>query len=190
MEGRLVYVVGASGVGKDSLLNYARGHLPPDAGVRFAQRWITRPANAGGEAHRPLSAEEFARMQAAGRFAMAWRANGNAYGIDSEIRTWLGEGQTVVVSGSREYLPRALQDFPQLVVVNITADPALLPGRLERRAREVPVEIERRLKRGSQFGGPQFAIPLGVKAVEIRNDGAPEVAGAALLSVLSGSAPV
>jgi len=183
MKGRLVYIVGASGVGKDALLHYARGHLPPEAGVRFARRWITRPADAGGEAHRPLSNEEFARMEAAGRFAMAWRANGNAYGIDLEIRAWLSQGLTVVVSGSREYLPQALRDFPRLVVVNITADPALLPGRLERRAREIPVDIERRLKRGAQF-----AIPPGVMAVEIRNDGAPEIAGEALLSVLS--APV
>src|SRR6185369_620250 len=121
VKGRLVYVVGASGVGKDALLNYARANLAPNAEVRFAQRWITRPATAGGEDHRPLSAEQFALMEAAGRFAMAWRANGNAYGIDSEICAWLAQGQTVVVSGSREYLPQALRDFPQLVLVNVTA---------------------------------------------------------------------
>ena len=46
--GRLVYVAGPSGAGKDSVIEFARQHLPPGAKVRFAQRTITRPADTGG----------------------------------------------------------------------------------------------------------------------------------------------
>jgi ribose 1,5-bisphosphokinase len=177
--GRLLYLVGPSGAGKDSILDHARGHLPVDAPVRIAQRWITRPASPDGEQHRPVSPQEFEHMLAAGRFAMAWRAHGRAYGIDVDIRDWLARGLTVVVSGSREYLPQALQDFPRLQVVSVVVSPALLQGRLERRAREVPVEIERRLKRATQF-----TLPAGVPVVEIRNDADPDIAGRELLQIM------
>ena len=75
--GRLVYVVGPSGAGKDALLEYARAHLPHGAKVKFAPRWITRPADAGGERHLPLTQAEFEQRVKAGRFAMHWRAHGN-----------------------------------------------------------------------------------------------------------------
>ena len=86
---KLIYVVGPSGAGKDALLDYARAHLPPGANVKFAQRWITRPADAGGEAHRPLTMPEFEKRVGASGFAMHWHAHGNGYGIDGEIRDWL-----------------------------------------------------------------------------------------------------
>src|SRR5258708_5896196 len=54
-----------------------------------------------------------------------------------------------------------------------------LPARLERRAREMPVEIERRLSRASQFPPPE-----GVAVLEIGNDQALEVAGEAMLEVI------
>jgi hypothetical protein len=50
-RGRLVYVMGPSGAGKDSLLEWMRVRLPADSGVRLARRTITRPAGAGGEEH-------------------------------------------------------------------------------------------------------------------------------------------
>ena len=183
MTGRLIYIVGPSGAGKDALLDYARAHLSDSetSRVRFARRWITRPAGSVGEDHQPVNHEEFERMAAAGEFAMAWRANGNGYGIGREIRDWLAEGVTVVVSGSREYLPKALKDFPDLQVVSVTVSPLVLRGRLEKRGRESAEEIEKRLERAAKF-----ALPERINAVEIRNDLAVEEAGVEMLAAILG----
>ena len=119
-QGKLIYVVGPSGAGKDALLDYARAHLPPGATVKFARRWITRPADAGGEAHHAITTAEFDAMLAAGRFALHWRAHGNGYGIGTEIDDWLRDGNTVVVSGSRENARQARTLYPNLSVIEVT----------------------------------------------------------------------
>src|SRR5262249_30542502 len=102
-QGPLVYVMGPSGAGKDSVLNRARALLASDAPVVFADRYITRPAEAGGENHIALSAEEFDLRRTHGLFAFDWQAHGNRYGIGCEIHAWRQSGLTVVVSGSREH---------------------------------------------------------------------------------------
>ena len=180
--GRLIYVVGPSGAGKDALLEYARAHLPPGTRMRFARRRITRPADTGSEHHVPLTRAEFDDLVKAGQFAMHWRAHGNGYGIDAEIRDWLRNGDTVVVSGSREYLPQALADFPDLSVVCVTVRPEILRERLQARGRESAAEIEERLGRTARF-----PLPAGVSAVEVRNDGSLEEGGEALLRALLGN---
>lgn len=121
-------------------------------------------------------------MLSSKRFAMAWHANGNDYGIGLEIDDWLRAGATVVVSGSREYLPQALRDYPDMKVISVTVSPKVLRGRLERRGREVSEDIERRLERAAQF-----ALTSSIAAVEIRNDLALDEAGNALLGVILGN---
>ena len=48
--GRLVYVMGPSGSGKDSVINYARDHLAKTRNRRIviAQSYITRPPEVSG----------------------------------------------------------------------------------------------------------------------------------------------
>ena len=174
--GKIVYVVGPSGAGKDTLIEYARTHLPPGAKVRIARRSITRPKSAGGEDHIPLTHKEFDELVDSAKFAMHWRAHGNGYGIGAEIRDWLRDGNTVVVSGSREYLPQASREFSNLVVMAITVSGAVLRERLSKRKRESPAEIEERLVRAERF-----AIPGGIPTVEVRNDDSSQDAGSAFL---------
>ena len=69
VQGPLVYVMGPSGAGKDSVMGRARALLPADAPVVFAHRYITRPAETGGENHVALSAAEFALRRTHGLFA-------------------------------------------------------------------------------------------------------------------------
>jgi ribose 1,5-bisphosphokinase PhnN len=57
MNGRLIYVMGPSGAGKDSLLGFARDRLKAEP-ILFAHRYITRPSG-NGEAHVELTVEEF-----------------------------------------------------------------------------------------------------------------------------------
>lgn len=93
MSGRLIYLIGPSGSGKDSLLDAARTRLA-ERGCRIVRRVITRSAEAVGEAALGVSMQQFAEMQAQGAFALSWQANGLAYGIPREIDEWLATGTT------------------------------------------------------------------------------------------------
>lgn len=149
-RGVLVYVMGPSGCGKDSLLREAAGRLKTmglEAGPIFTRRCITRPAEAGGEEHTSLSVEEFAAAREAGKFALHWESHGLYYGIDAGMDDWLAQGRTVVLNGSREYLPQAVQRYPQLIPVLITVRPEILRIRLLERGRESGEAIEARLAR-------------------------------------------
>jgi ribose 1,5-bisphosphokinase len=174
----LFYVVGASGSGKDTLMNYARKRLDPAAPVLFAHRYITRPADAGGENHVALSRDEFLRMRDHGLFALNWESHGHAYGIGHEIESWLGRGLNVVVNGSRAYLAEASRRIPALCVVQLTVSPAVLRARLESRGRESPVEIESRLARAAEF------FVEHPNLITIRNNGPVAESGAEFLKLL------
>lgn len=152
MQGRLIYLIGPSGAGKDSLLDAARAALA-ERGVRIARRVITRSAEAIGEAAHSVSAEQFERMEAEQAFALAWRANGLAYGIPAEIDAWLAAGEDVLVNGSRGYLPAARQRYPNLLAVLLTVEQDVLRERLLTRGRETPEQIEARLARNELFSG-------------------------------------
>ena len=68
MQASLIYVMGPSGAGKDSLLS-ATKTLLQGAPVAFVRRYITRPA-ARGEWHIPVSEERFAHLEEDGAFRL------------------------------------------------------------------------------------------------------------------------
>jgi ribose 1,5-bisphosphokinase len=178
-SGRLVYVIGPSGAGKDSIIAYARARLAEDPAMVFARRHITRPAESGGEDHIPISAETFDRTYATDGFALAWRGNGHGYGIDRSIDDALGTGRHVVMNGSRAYLAEAASRYACLKPVLIGIDPAVLRRRLAARGRECAAEIEARVERANAFGRvghPELTV--------IANDGPLEEAGEAFLALL------
>ena len=150
MAGRLIYLIGPSGSGKDSLLDAARQSLA-ERGCRIVRRVITRSAEAVGEAAHGVSPEQFAAMDANGAFALSWRANGLSYGIPREIDDWLAAGDDVLVNGSRAYLAQTRERYPTLLVLLLTVDQAVLRQRLVARGRESLVDIEARLARNARF---------------------------------------
>ncbi len=176
--GRLIYVIGASGSGKDSLMRYARERLAGDPACQFAHRYITRPPDAGGENHVALTAEEFETRRKTGLFAMHWRSHGLDYGIGIEINQWLGKGVTVVVNGSREYLPEASAQYRELLPVWIEVDPEVLRERLLARGRESFADIEERLARHRLLQGAHRA------GKRVYNNGALEMAGEQLIGFI------
>lgn len=178
MKARLVYVIGASGSGKDSLMAYARNNLANEVQVVFAHRYITRAADAGGENHIALTPEEFESRRKAGLLAMHWQSHGYAYGIGIEVNQWLAKGITVVVNGSREYLETAAQHYPELLPVWVEVSPEVLRARLQARGRESAAEIDKRLHRAHQHQS------LGRRGDIIRNDGELRVAGDALVELM------
>lgn len=179
---RLVYIVGASGAGKDTLIHYARNALGRDAATIFAHRYITRPAGANSENHVALTRREFAQRKRKGLFALDWESHGLRYGVGIELDAWLEKGLTVVVNGSRDYIPAARRRYPGIEVVWIVAGRRTLASRLANRARESQSQIDARLERNSRLA----ARPArGV--VRIRNEGPVADAGERLLAVLAGA---
>src|SRR4051812_5599943 len=163
---RLFYVVGASGVGKDSLIAYARRRLAHCERIVFAHRYITRPAESGGENHIELDTAEFAQRERLGLFALTWDSHGYRYGIGIEIDDWLAQGLTVVVNGSRDCAAAARARYPRIGIVWVSADASVLAARLQQRGRESPEEIESRLKRNARL---RVQPPAGV--LHIDNNG-------------------
>ena len=73
MPGKLIWLVGPSGSGKDSLLAALRQREHPQ--LLVAHRYITRPFNAGSENHIALSEHEFFTRAEQHLFALSWHAN-------------------------------------------------------------------------------------------------------------------
>jgi ribose 1,5-bisphosphokinase len=151
--GRLVYLVGASGVGKDTLLDAARLRHPE---WLVAHRYVTRESGAS-ENSVALSPAEFAARDRSGLFCLSWEAHGLAYGLGIELEAWLARGATVLVNGSRRALPQARQRLGEsLLPVMVTAPEDVLRKRLHQRGRESESQIEERLARHRQL---QEALP-------------------------------
>ena len=178
-EGRIFYVIGASGSGKDSLMRYARERLAADPDVLFAHRYITRPVELVGENLIALSESEFEARLAAGLFAMHWNSHGLRYGIGREINFWLAKGCNVVMNGSREYLAEARHRYPMLVAVMVMVSPEVLEARLHARGRESDEQIAGRLERARQFTRPEGSVEV------IRNDNDLHVAGEQFVKLLA-----
>ena len=170
----LFYLMGPSGSGKDSLLRALRERLGPDDRIVIAHRYITREADAN-EASVALTPDEFRRRQALGCLALDWHSHGLHYGIGIEIEQWLARGLTVIVNGSREYLPQAVARYPKLCAVHVRVRPEVLVTRLRQRGRESEEAIARRLARAAQA----FTVPAGCRLVEFDNSGALETAAEA-----------
>jgi ribose 1,5-bisphosphokinase len=107
---------------------------------------------------------EFEAMRESGAFALYWRANGLGYGIPCEINEWMANGEHVIVNGSREYLPKARELYPDLCVILLSVSSGVLSRRLLARGRESLGEIEARMARNSTFrdsvSGPERTLYL------------------------------
>jgi ribose 1,5-bisphosphokinase len=179
MPGVLIAVVGPSGAGKDSVIDWVRNRLAGAKDIHFVRRVITRTADGDSEDHDTLSPAEFAREQAKGAFCVTWRAHGLDYGIPVSTRDAVASGKTVIANGSRRALDRIAAAFHSLVVVHITVDPSILRQRLLARSRETAQEIDARLARQAH------RFPDHPKVVEIDNSGAIDQAGEALLALVN-----
>lgn len=169
-NGRLVLLIGPSGSGKDTVLDYAKKHLADYPQCVFVRRVITRPPGPG-EDYESVSEETFKQRM----FALAWSAHGLHYGIPQDIETELARGKTVIANVSRAVVEAAREKY-NCLVIEITAPVEILAKRLAGRGRETQTEIIERLTRS--------AAPT-VADVSIVNDGLPEAAGAMFLAKLS-----
>lgn len=171
-------MVGPSGVGKDTLIDGARAALAQDPDVVFVRRDISRPAEAGGEDHQPVSESEFRRREAAGAYALSWRAHGLCYGVPADILHDLAAGRRVVANVSRGVIDEARRRVGVVRVVSVSADPDQLTERLRRRGRESEAEITDRIARAQAYS------VAGEDVVALRNDGSQEAGVMAMMSAI------
>lgn len=174
MTGIFVAVVGPSGVGKDSLLSYARERLGDDLVV--VRRIVTRAAEESSEDHDSLTAADFVEAVAAERFSLHWQAHGLRYALPGSVDQDLAAGRLVVANLSRTVLSTAAERFDRIVVVAVTARPEIIAQRLFGRGRENAEEIRKRLHR------PGDSLPA--EAIQIDNSEAIELAGDKFVSLL------
>jgi ribose 1,5-bisphosphokinase len=153
MSAALIYVMGPSGVGKDSLLNWLRAHvrsLPTPPALHFARRTVTRSLDNSNEDHEAVGFDAFAQLQQAGAFALHWQAHGLHYGVRHEEIT--GRRGWVMVNGSRAYAARARVLFPGMTALHVSAPEAVVRARLAARQRETAAEVEARIQRSQSAG--------------------------------------
>ena len=171
---RLIAMLGPSGAGKDSLLDYARARMPD---LYIQKRVITRPPHPDSEDYISVDDAGFAAMDAAGEFLFRWKAHGVAYGIPSSCLDAMADGRVAVFNGSRSAFPRMREARPDLEGVWIEVSVDILASRLAERGRESLDDITKRLLRQAPLP------PEG--ATVISNNGALEDAGNALVEFLS-----
>ena len=185
LPGTFILLVGPSGSGKDSLLDYAKNQLVGDERILFVRRCITRKDGDPNEDHQSMSIVDFQKAEMQGRFVISWGAHGLYYGLPVEILDHLAKGGVAIANGSRKTIPNLKQSFANLLVVNLVVDPEILAQRLARRGRESALEIKDRLARTAAIAQETL---FGEETIHLDNSGALDVAGNRLVSILLDSA--
>lgn len=175
MSGRLIAVVGPSGVGKDSVI---AGLVMARPGLLAVRRVITRDADLGGEDFEAVTVAEFDDRARQGGFVLDWQAHGLRYGIPATVREDLAQGRDVLANLSRGVLGQAQARLNRVVALQITARAATLAARLGARGREAGADLAERLNR------PAPALPAGLAVITLANDGALADTVAAALAAL------
>ncbi|WP_018688549.1 phosphonate metabolism protein/1,5-bisphosphokinase (PRPP-forming) PhnN [Ahrensia kielensis] len=179
ISGRIFVVVGPSGSGKDTLINWLREKLTDEQKYMFVRRSVTRSPDGQTEDHDTLTKEQFELAKQKGKFAVTWDAHGLSYGIPIGVLAHVHAGGIAIANGSRRALAEMHKQFPHMVVVNLRVDRAVLAGRLAGRGREDAEQIKKRLDR--------MDIPLAgdLTVFNIENSGPIEKAGRSFIELLS-----
>lgn len=135
-----------------------------------------------GEDHDTLTEQNFIKAHQNGAFLLAWQAHGLHYGISASLRDDLRKGRMVIANVSRSVIPEAEKLDADVIVLNVTAAPAVLAQRIAKRGRESIAEIKMRLKR------EQPIVTTRARIIDIQNDGALEDSARHFMSALESCA--
>lgn len=144
LNGNLFVIVGASGVGKDTLLNEIRDKFK---NFYFVKRYITRTPDDNNEDHVSISDKDFQKKVKDSFFTITWDAHSLSYGIPKKIDEFLKKGTNVIFNGSRHALKEIKKKYPNAKIICIVASKKNIENRLLIRNRENKDEINKRLNR-------------------------------------------
>jgi len=176
-NGVFIAVVGPSGAGKDTIMDYAREKLRDEGGVEFVRRVITRPSDASSEDHDTLADAAFEEAESHGAFALSWTAHGLKYGLPASVDKTIANGRVAIANLSRGALPALRERYATVAIVEITARHEVLAERLAARGRESRGEVLARLARTAP-------VERGADVITIDNSGAREDAGEQFVTVV------
>ncbi len=163
--GRLIAVVGPSGVGKDSVMLGIQAARPE---IQLVKRTITRAPDLGGEDYNAVTVQEFEHTAKTGGFAVHWGAHELFYGIPTKVHADVAAGTTCLANFSRGALMKGADAFDNFIVLNITASEDTLVQRLRNRGRENEEQIQKRLEQANK------PLPKGLNVIQLGNDDALE----------------
>jgi len=135
---KIVLIVGASGVGKDSLIKSIKDKLK----INFVKRYITREPDQN-ESNYYVDTQAFKLLKEKNFFVSTWQAHENSYGI---ARFDIQDGLNLI-SISRSAIKDFEQEYKDVTTINITVSRDILEQRLKNRGRETKEQIEKRLNR-------------------------------------------
>ncbi len=162
----LVFIVGRSGSGKDTVMrNVIDILLMEQIPVNILRRSITRPSDKTEESFY-VSKTEFLQKLAEKEFALSWFVYNNWYGCPRALlEDSLQRGEIVLVNISRNCLPQAREKYPQSKIVLIEVPVKIAEKRIKARGRETDNRLTERLTRMQE----KIDIPAPNKI--ILNDG-------------------
>jgi len=140
MDTKIVLIVGASGVGKDTLLKESKKDLKKNC--NFIKRYITRKPDKS-EKNYYVDDYAFELLKHNSFFVSTWSAHGNFYGIaKNSIKSGLN-----IISISRSKIKDFEKVFDDVYTIHVSVPKEELRNRLLLRDRESGEEIEKRLNR-------------------------------------------
>ncbi|ADG92012.1 guanylate kinase/L-type calcium channel region [Arcobacter nitrofigilis DSM 7299] len=135
---QIVLIVGASGVGKDTLLKNLQNKIQ----ANFVTRYITRKPDEN-ENNYYIDEITFEKLKKDDFFISTWEAHNNKYAIaKNQIKNGLN-----IISISRGAIKEFEDNFKNVTTIEITLPKEILYKRLKNRARENEEEIQKRLNR-------------------------------------------
>lgn len=150
-SGTLFLVVGNSGSGKDSLIQWVVQHWPKDRIAPLTPtRVITRPPSPETESYESVSEDEFQQLSKTSTFSLQWKSYNIYYGVRRDIEAVLTQGRSVLVNVSREIVEATRKKFPNVCVIFVRVPFHIIEARIRERGREQGLHLEERIERARQ----------------------------------------
>lgn len=176
--GTVFVIVGPSGSGKDTLINWLRAELQDRREIQFVRRIVTRPSDKGHEDHDTMELAQFLSAKEAGAFATTWQAHDLHYAIPASAKDHVDQGGLAILNGARRALGQLEAAFARLQIIHLDVDPAILAGRLTNRGRNSDTNLSARLAQQKLYF--QAKTPI----IHVTNDGPVEEAGRQIVKLI------